>query len=587
MSSLCQKLQKMTESFDATPEQSAIIDADLVSMAVVACPGSGKTATAVRRLLKLRDLLNAERSRVALLSFSNVAVDTFREEYQKLRGTRVTDAKVSIQTVDSFLTTYILRPHCARVMKANRAPFLCIGDEPFLNAYNVGSGKETMGVADILLNRVNGKTIFYRKYGRGDPLELSSAMRGLALSKLRAFAATGGYTHTHGRAWARLLLEKEPTIARALALRFPQILVDEAQDVGTFEGEILDLLIAAGSTVSLIGDFHQSIYGFNFATGDYLRSFAEKPEVRELPLTQNRRSLPAIVSVANALALTKSKPHRTTINRESGAFYWRYDEDKLNELMSAWATSLQAHKFQLSEAAVLCRGTGLLERLTTGNSELGVSAVKHLAAAALEREKNGNISRTFSHCVRAVPHLVEVPQSFARDLASPSRGSDASKMRRLIWDLIRQPEFGIPSATLDARRTWLTNLKANLTKWLERVETDTALRRVSIWTSRVTTRDLPEAGPLLAVDLGQNDWSGIRVGTVHSAKGEGIAAVMYLTLKKNLDALVAGTAEEEGRIGYVAATRARDLLVVAIPQTTSTNTVKKLNALGFSEWGLK
>ncbi|SFQ41081.1 UvrD-helicase domain-containing protein [Variovorax sp. 770b2] len=575
------------ESFEPTAEQSAIIDADLVSMAVVACPGSGKTATAVRRLVELRDRLSAERGRVALLSFSNIAVDTFREEYQKLRGTRVADAKVIIQTVDSFLTTYILRPHCARVMKANRAPFLCIGDEPFLNAYKVGIGKETMSVADILLNRVNGKTILYRKLGRGDPVKLSSAMRGLAVSKLKAFAATGGYTHTHGRAWARLLLEKEPAIARALALRFPQILVDEAQDVGTFEGEILDLLIAAGSTVSLIGDFHQSIYGFNFASGDYLRSFAERPEVRELPLTQNRRSLPAIVSVANALALTKSKPHRTKTHRESGAFYWRYEEDKLNELMSAWATSLQAYKFQLSEAAVLCRGTGLLERLITGNSELGVSAVKHLAAAALERDKNGDISRAFSYCVRAVLHLVEVPQSFARDLGSPSRGSDASRMRRLIWDLIRQPGSGIPSATLDARGTWLTNLKANLTKWLDRVETGTALRRVATWTSRVTARELPEAGPLLAVDLGQNDWNGIRVGTVHSAKGEGIPAVMYLALKKNLDALVAGTAEEEGRIGYVAATRACDLFVIAIPQATSTNMVKKLKALGFSEWGLK
>lgn len=574
-------------SFEPTIEQSAIIGADLVSLAVVACPGSGKTATAVRRLAKLRDQLSAGRSRVALLSFSNVAVDTFREEYQKLRGTPVPDAKITIQTVDSFLTTYILRPHSARVMKANRVPFLCHGDEPFLNAYNFGSGKETMGVADILLNRDNGKTIFYRKLGRGDPVELSSTMRGLAISKLKALASTGGYTHTHGRAWARLLLAKEPAIARALALRFPQILVDEAQDVGSFEGEILDLLIAAGSTVSLIGDFHQSIYGFNFATGAYLRSFAERPEVYALPLTQNRRSLPAIVSVANALALTKSKPHRTITHRKSGAFYCRYEEDKLDELMSAWATALVACQFKFSEAAVLCRGSGLLERLTTGNSELGVSAVKHLAAAALERDRNGDISRTFGHCVRAVVQLVKVPQSFSKDLGNPRRGSDAAKMRRLIWDFIRQPSSGIPSATLGARGSWLTKLKANLTAWLDRVEAETALRRVVTWTSRVTAKGLPETGPLLAADLGQKDWNGIRIGTVHSAKGEGIPAVMYLTLKKNLDALVAGTKEEEGRIGYVAVTRARDLLVVAIPKSTNNDTVKKLNALGFSEWGLQ
>lgn len=104
---------------------------------------------------------------------------------------------------------------------------------------------------------------------------------------------------------------------------------------------------------------------------------------------------------------------------------------------------------------------------------------------------------------------------------------------------------------------------------------------------RSTGRELPEAGPLLAIDLVQNNWNGIRVGTVHPVKGEGIPAVMYLRLKKNLDALVAGTVGEEGRIGYVAATRARDLFVVAIPQATSINTVTKLKALGFSEWELK
>ncbi len=58
---------------------------------------------------------------------------------------------------------------------------------------------------------------------------------------------------------------------------------------------------------------------------------------------------------------------------------------------------------------------------------------------------------------------------------------------------------------------------------------------------------------------------------------------MYLTNKGDLDALVEGTSDEEGRIGFVAVTRGRDLLVVAIPSATSDETIAKLKARGFTE----
>ena len=58
----------MQQPFEPTEEQRAIIDADLVSLAVVACPGSGKTTTAVRRLKEIRRRLAGSRGYVALLS---------------------------------------------------------------------------------------------------------------------------------------------------------------------------------------------------------------------------------------------------------------------------------------------------------------------------------------------------------------------------------------------------------------------------------------------------------------------------------------------------------------------------------------
>ena len=159
-------------------------------------------------------------------------------------------------------------------------------------------------------------------------------------------------------------------------------------------------------------------------------------------------------------------------------------------------------------------------------------------------------------------------------------------LRRHIWALIRSPDTGIPNATLAAKSAWQPALKENVEVWLGRVESTTTYRRVTTWNSRVTKAELPDLGPLMVVDFGQNDWAGLPRGTVHSVKGEGIPAVMYLTADKDLKAMLAGTDGEEGRIGYVAVTRARDLLVVAIPQTASAATLEKLAAKGFTEWSI-
>lgn len=572
--------------FEPTPEQKAIIDAALVSLAVVACPGSGKTATAVRRLAAIRKRLKGSRGYVALLSYSNVAVDTFRDEYRLLAGRSGDDDRVVIQTVDSFITTYILRPHGARVMKCNRAPFLVLGTEPFMANYRVGQKEERFGLEDVSLDRTSGKTVFHRRFRTGGTQRLDDALGEEIRENATKLAAVGAYTYAFGRAWALHLLRKEPTLANAMARRFPQILVDEAQDVGSFEGELLDILSAAGSVVSLIGDFHQSIYGFNFATGAYLRGFGEREEVISLPLTQNRRSLPAIVSFADGLAGTSSTPHRTTSDRLSGTYYWRYDAGQLSQFMSAWATVLKAERYDLKDAAVLCRSGTLLARVSSGLDEVGQSAVKHFAEAAAERDQRGDIASTLDHCAKGVMLLLKgLPESFMSDLKGLNRDENLVAIRRLVWALIRTPATGIPLASFAAKSEWLPALKRNLETWFQLVEARTSYRRIDGWAHKVKTTKLPDVGPLVAVDFGQNEWSGLRFGTVHSAKGEGIPAVMYLTTKAHLDALVAGTGDEEGRIGFVAATRATDLLVIAVPEKTNEDVITSLQNLGLTEWG--
>lgn len=573
--------------FKATIEQQAIIDAELKPLAVVACPGSGKTATAVRRVAEVRRRLEhmGSRGHVALLSFSNIAVDTFRDEYRQLRGRDGDSDRVVIQTVDSFVTSFILRPHGARAMGCSRTPYLVFGGEPFLANYRFGSDpQKPIGIDELALDLEDGKVAIHRRFKKGGSKRLDAEHTKLAKEQIRRLGAAGGYTYAAGRVWARFLLEKEPRLTLALARRFPHILVDEAQDIGRYEGAMLDMLRDAGCSISLIGDFHQSIYGFNFATGEYLRNFAARADVVELPLTQNRRSLESIVNAANSLAGTVSKPFRAAPTRPHGTYFCKYDPKALPHLMSAWVTALNASGYAISDSAVLCRGSSLLAKLSTESNMVGQSAVKHFATAAIEREQATDISNALDHCAKGVMTILSgLPDSFIVDLKSMRGNAHVQTLRRLIWALIRTPTTGIPFATFSARTGWLTLLKTNLETWLNLVEQKTPFRREPTWKSRVTTRELPETGPLIAVDIGQNDWSALRCGTVHSAKGEGISAVMYLTDSADVKALVEGTGDEEGRIGFVAVTRARDLVVVAIPKGTPADVIEKLKLHGFAE----
>ncbi|MBK9195379.1 MAG: UvrD-helicase domain-containing protein [Flavobacteriales bacterium] len=98
-------------------EQQAIVEAAIGPFSIKACAGSGKTRTAVHRLLKLRELQRDTRGHITLLSFSNVAVDAFRAELlaQKSVNIRIDTTRITVATVDSFGFN-VIQPHAKRTM---------------------------------------------------------------------------------------------------------------------------------------------------------------------------------------------------------------------------------------------------------------------------------------------------------------------------------------------------------------------------------------------------------------------------------------------------------------------------------------
>jgi len=97
------------------------------------------------------------------------------------------------------------------------------------------------------------------------------------------------------------LFEKAPEIGDNYLLKFQHVLVDEFQDTNVIQGRLVDWF-ARGTSVCLVGDDAQSIYGFRFAeVGNMLRFPERFPSCKVIKLEQNYRSHPEIVELANRI----------------------------------------------------------------------------------------------------------------------------------------------------------------------------------------------------------------------------------------------------------------------------------------------
>ncbi len=553
-------------------EQQAIVDAPLEPMSVIACAGSGKTRTAVHRVIEMLRKLGEHRGRVALLSFSNVAIDTFRSDFRALTNGihNIRHHRVEIDTMDGFITTNILRPHAYRTMGCDRPPFLVTGTEPFLQNKDFKfwvqpSSSEAFPVQPndlhkVVVNIQAEKTTFqFRQHSALLPINNGR----IAAVRL---GAVGAYTHDLGRYWCHRILTEQPRLLQALARRYPHILVDESQDIGTLHQAILALLSSAGSQVSLIGDPHQGIYGFAGADGRFLTTYGQKRGVSSYRLTRNYRSVPSILSLANSLSSRSDTAERSESEAQQGAFFIGYKNADQERLVSTFRSATIAAGSRLERSAVICRGREQVNKLTGSDSIFGQGAVKGFASAAIYRDKQLDYMSAFKAVVGSIVNLlVDPPPRIVEMITQPGRYPEARSLRREIWNFTRNPVDGLPSVTLVADTQWHSLLLARVKALLQNICNGYGLAPVSTLGNKLTKKKLPSAPLITATDLVTTNDLLIRIDTVHQVKGESLDAVLYLATKAHVEALLAGVDSEVGRIGYVAVTRARNLFWLGVP----------------------
>jgi DNA helicase II / ATP-dependent DNA helicase PcrA len=122
--------------------------------------------------------------------------------------------------------------------------------------------------------------------------------------------------------------------------QFSHVVIDEYQDLTAAEQELVNSLRSDKGSLMVLGDNDQSIYGFRHNHPDGISGFAAKfagPELEQLKIPENRRCGKVIVELANRMmaAAGPTKPPMISKRTETGEIHnlvWQSDSEEINGL---------------------------------------------------------------------------------------------------------------------------------------------------------------------------------------------------------------------------------------------------------------
>ena len=404
------------------------------------------------------------------------------------------------------------------------------------------------------------------------------------------------------------LLSEHKDILMRTADSFRYIMVDEYQDTNRIQEMILFALKDAGSSIAVVGDHAQSLYGFRGADMRNIIDFPKKvPECKVVNLTTNYRSSQEILNVGNFILSNSSVGEQL---RMEGTFttgelpYLVRDNSSFD---SATTVANLVNGFRergkaWGDIAVLSRNATSTKQLETIFTATGVPYVKYGGMKFLERAHIRDILAYIRIMVnssdeiawyRTLAGLQGVGGVTARKMSAECsvQGADAlllpkymgkkftAQLRRL-YDVIRTDEVN-PFVILKNVIDFYTELqKAIISAKPEskREELSDALRK-NVKDFRVL-QDVSakyESLSQFAEDMTVNsedktDSDGaVVVSTIHSAKGLEWDTVIIMDCVEGVfprisqDEIGTDKDEEELRCMYVAATRAKNHLYFFSP----------------------
>jgi DNA helicase II / ATP-dependent DNA helicase PcrA len=576
---------------DLTDEQRTFAN-NIPGTFVEACPGSGKTRAIVARIARIAPTLPVRRG-IAVLSFTNSAIEEFISRCHVFRLDDALSHPGFVGTFDAFLRQFFFSPS---------------GIEGVAIRPTVVDSWETLGV----VIRLRGAKVFH---GDGVSLDLFAAENdeidpatighvGLrahveanytayqraAIQRRRGLREKGYLSTADVRVEVLSLLQRvewSTALGRALAARFQEVIVDEAQDCNPMDCEIIRWLRDRGIAVTVVADPDQAIYGFRHGTPANLRGISETydPQNR-LSLTGNFRNSQSICGVAATLR-NRSIPD-TSVGDASlitePVYILAYQGTTVSEgIGRRFCEMMKTSDIAIKDGIVLAHSRkNALRACGFGcEEEAGDSKVARVARAVGAFWSSSASNRARETALRSVEKAIlelmgKIDDGEVPSLAAERRGIDPRWLRRSALELISRVPRNCADTNED-RSTWIAALRQEVLRLELEYRTGA--------TERQYFRDLANAHWQRLLMMG--DSPDIRSATIHEAKGKEYDAVcivippnrreprrteqLLVTWENRTDA-------EFKRVIYVGITRAKKLCVIAIPVAVSERLAQILSA---------
>jgi DNA helicase-2/ATP-dependent DNA helicase PcrA len=365
---------------------------------------------------------------------------------------------------------------------------------------------------------------------------------------------------------AMRVLEGHGTLAQALAQRFDEVIVDEAQDTSDLQFRCLDALEVNGlRSVVLIGDLDQAIYGWMGATPEACEEFADRHQLTPLPLTKNFRSSQQICDMTVSFS---SRDHADTAAGEAASFpaepeVFLYNPARPAEAVEFFMRRVEELRLTPQSVAVLVRTTAFADRVNGTASANASRAVRAIGEAAAAFQAGRTLGR------RTIQDVEEALAEMAwGEAALQSRPADerAAVRAQALALLELLPEL---TGNLQA---WIAGARSAVTSALAPLTSDPVIAPAR----RVRAR-AGDASVDAATAFAPTTEDPTRARTVHSAKGESHEAVLLLAqrpaggrdyAREWVAHVLGGDRSEETRVAYVALTRPKRYVAVALPAGT-------------------
>ena len=372
-------------------------------------------------------------------------------------------------------------------------------------------------------------------------------------------------------------------LSAALAARFREIIVDEAQDCNLADLSIIKWLVDAGIPTKVICDPHQSIFEFRGGVTDQLFDFAATfDKTDQLNIQGNFRSSS---NICKAIVMMRARKFRDTVDESLSKFIAEVapvyilsysDRSVPATIGRKFIELLNQMGFDIASAPVLAATRD------SGSNAIGlpvvIKATRDLTFRLAESVSDFYFAFDLGNQKSALEELHKVILELEGKL------DGMSYHRYLIENDIKPSDWRPQILFLTQALRYDSSVFADADAWHQRAK-------------ELLGPLVPAGGRSISQKLKKNNdiarvlivppAHGLAAKTIHSVKGMEFPAVCVVTtrstLKGILDFLETGEPQREAESArelYVAASRAQRLLVIAAPKCQSARFASHLKKAG-------